>query len=262
MSRRYEPWKSPAPAHSRQREDAFREQLRAARRHDHEPQGSPSLASTGGRAETSRDQSQAPGGFESRRPSAITRDARRPPTRAERRLARFGPGDTAPGGIPRSEVEVEENGKLLKGASRQLRIAAKLRQVADLSEPGLADEHEFVRDEPPRRTTAGERDLSGRKYEDSWRVKENIPLSIPYTTPASEFLYGTSVIFAALTAMRRKMYKLYVYGGENREAGVQDKSIQDLARDRKVKVIQVDGEWLRLMDKLSTGRPHNVCQPA
>lgn len=87
--------------------------------------------------------------------------------------------------------------------------------------------------------------------------KEALP--IPYTTPASEFLYGTSVIIAALKSRRRKMYKLYVYEGDNREALPRDASVLKLALAAGVPVTPVKGDELRLMDKMSTGRPHNVC---
>ena len=88
--------------------------------------------------------------------------------------------------------------------------------------------------------------------------ESNVPLSIPYTTPASEFLYGTSVVISALLASRRKLYRLYIYDGDNREVRDQDKRIRRLALDRNVVVERVQGSWLRLMDKTSTGRPHNV----
>ena len=88
--------------------------------------------------------------------------------------------------------------------------------------------------------------------------ESNVPLSVPYTTPASEFLYGTSVVTSALLASRRKLYKLYIYDGDNREVRDQDKRIQRLALDREVVVERVHGGWLRLMDKTSMGRPHNV----
>lgn len=90
------------------------------------------------------------------------------------------------------------------------------------------------------------------------RVKTNPPQGIPYTTPASEFLYGTSVIIAALKSSRRKFYKLYIYSGENREAGTRDAAVGKLGLAAGVEVINVEGEWLRLMDKMSNGRPHNV----
>ena len=85
----------------------------------------------------------------------------------------------------------------------------------------------------------------------------NIPLSIPYTTPASEFLYGTSAITAALLSSRRKLYKLYVYAGDNREDLQQDIKIRHLALKRSVVVERVKEDGLRLMSKMSAGRPHN-----
>lgn len=88
---------------------------------------------------------------------------------------------------------------------------------------------------------------------------KRIPLSIPYTTPASEFLYGTSVVEAALNSQRdprRKLYKLYIYTGENRDS-VDPARLERLARRKGIEVARVGGDWLRLMDKMSGGRPHN-----
>jgi 21S rRNA (GM2251-2'-O)-methyltransferase len=91
-------------------------------------------------------------------------------------------------------------------------------------------------------------------------VDNRIPLSIPYTTPASEFLYGTSVVEAALSSRRmprRKLYKLYIYTGENREDVERDVAIEKLAKKNGVDVMKVNMDWLRLLDKMSGGRPHN-----
>ena len=256
-SQRFEPRSSPPLEPRPGRDGVFREQLRTTGRHEYK--ASPSLASRREPQEPSRDNFRALDGPEPRRSSSFARPVRKPLTRAERRLALYGRGDTAPGGIPRSELHVEENGEILRPASRQLRMAAKRRQFGGFSEPGLADEQDYISDTPSRHMRSEERNLPSRIQEDPGRINVDIPLSIPYTTPASEFLYGTSVILAALTAMRRKMYKLYVYSGENREVGVKQTSIEDLARDRRVEVIKVDGDGLRMMDKLSTGRAHNVC---
>ena len=98
-----------------------------------------------------------------------------------------------------------------------------------------------------------------RDDDQSPRYRESdAPLSMPYTTPASEFLYGTSVVVSALLSSRRKLYKLYIYEGDNREVRNQDMRIRGLAVDRNVVVERVKGGWLRLMDKMSLGRPHNV----
>ena len=101
------------------------------------------------------------------------------------------------------------------------------------------------------------RDLAQSNEEQSPRHDLNVPVSIPYTTPASEFLYGTSVITAALLSSRRKLYKLYIYGGDDRVVHGQDQKIRDLALKRGVVAERVKGDWLRLMDKMSAGRPHN-----
>ncbi|MCJ1435393.1 hypothetical protein MMC27_004766 [Xylographa pallens] len=83
------------------------------------------------------------------------------------------------------------------------------------------------------------------------------PISIPYTTPASEFLYGTSVVLAALTSPIRKLYKLYIYSGTHREAATTDARVQKLALAHDVPIVRVKQDSLRLMDKMSAGRPHN-----
>lgn len=89
--------------------------------------------------------------------------------------------------------------------------------------------------------------------------EQEVPLTVPYTTPASEFLYGTSVVSAALRFSGRKFYKFYSYDGPGRVDRHQDHTMRRLARSKGVDVVQVQGQWLRLLDKMSKGRPHNVC---
>jgi tRNA G18 (ribose-2'-O)-methylase SpoU len=86
-----------------------------------------------------------------------------------------------------------------------------------------------------------------------------VPLSIPYTTAGSEFLYGTHVVKAALQSGRRKLYKLYIYQGVNSqgEEVEQDNSIYKLALAAGVAVSRVRGDWERLLNKMSEQRPHN-----
>ncbi|KAI9805646.1 MAG: hypothetical protein M1833_005138 [Piccolia ochrophora] len=85
----------------------------------------------------------------------------------------------------------------------------------------------------------------------------NPPSIVPYTTAASHFLYGTSVVEAALRSGKRKLYKLYVHEGANRTALARDASLRKLALSKGVEVVGVQGDWLRIMDKMSEGRPHN-----
>ena len=86
----------------------------------------------------------------------------------------------------------------------------------------------------------------------------DVPITVPYTTPASEFLYGTSVVSAALKFSQRKLYKFYSYSAADRANDGQDQALRNLARSKGVEVRRVEGEWLRILDKMSTGRPHNV----
>jgi 21S rRNA (GM2251-2'-O)-methyltransferase len=92
--------------------------------------------------------------------------------------------------------------------------------------------------------------------------EKRMPVSIPYTTPASSFLYGTAPVMAALQSKavpRRKLYKLYIYRSANRdeEAAARDKELTKLARRQGVDVEFVREDFLRVMDKMSAGRPHN-----
>ncbi len=77
---------------------------------------------------------------------------------------------------------------------------------------------------------------------------------MPYTTAASQFLYGRSVVEAALRARRRKMYKLYVSEEASRD---RQSTITALARNQGVETAILDGHDRRLLDKMSQGRPHN-----
>ncbi|KAK3325647.1 hypothetical protein B0H66DRAFT_548918 [Apodospora peruviana] len=81
--------------------------------------------------------------------------------------------------------------------------------------------------------------------------------SIPYTTAASQFLYGKSVVEAALRSSRRKLYKFYIYSGERRQNMEKDQALETLAQSRGVTTELVRGGKLKLLDQMSGGRPHN-----
>lgn len=90
----------------------------------------------------------------------------------------------------------------------------------------------------------------------------NMPISIHYTTPASVFLYGTSAVEAALRSNhhpRRKLYRLYVYSGGNRdkENSKKDLDLSNLAKRQRIRVQKCDVTLLPMMDKMAGGRPHN-----
>ncbi|KAI4284603.1 MAG: hypothetical protein L6R38_001304 [Xanthoria sp. 2 TBL-2021] len=103
----------------------------------------------------------------------------------------------------------------------------------------------------------GWKEQSSDSIEDRPRRKTNAPLAIPYTTPASEFLYGHSVVTMALKSSRRTFYKLYLYDGDATEVRGQDKQVRKLALAANIEVTRVGSDWIKLMDKMSGGRPHN-----
>ncbi|KAK1982398.1 SpoU rRNA methylase [Colletotrichum cereale] len=108
--------------------------------------------------------------------------------------------------------------------------------------------------EPPRRRYDSRRFEDGDSYTKS---SSDFPVSVQYTTAASQFLFGRSVVKAALKNSRRKLYHLYVYQGSNKNATKDDDWILALAEKKKIKVTRIYENEQKLLDKMSKGRPHN-----
>ena len=110
-------------------------------------------------------------------------------------------------------------------------------------------------------TTSGTAAPKDHDWPDRVEAKERkggmMSTTIKYTTAASQFLYGKSAVKAALEEGRRKLYKLYVYGGDKGRESRDDAVILRLAEDQGVRVEIVGKGEQRLMDKMSMGRPHN-----
>ncbi|KAJ8060079.1 hypothetical protein OCU04_011689 [Sclerotinia nivalis] len=140
-----------------------------------------------------------------------------------------------------------------KYPTREERLAVKAVRSGSSSESPRSS----PRSEPSSESHPSE--FSPPKTSSSFAKK--MPIAIPYTTPASEFLYGTSVVEAALNTRRRKtrkLYKLYIHKGEDRHNGDRDGVLARLAQRKGVEVAIVKGhDWLRTLDKMSQGRPHN-----
>ncbi|KAF3761131.1 hypothetical protein M406DRAFT_267954 [Cryphonectria parasitica EP155] len=113
------------------------------------------------------------------------------------------------------------------------------------------------RGESDRFRTHQEDDYTASEMPEKKKKKYEPPMSLPYTTAASQFLYGTSTVEAALEASRRKLYKLYIYQGGNRRNQAKDEYLSELAWKRGVKVDYVGEDGLALMNKMSGTRPHN-----
>ncbi|EGS18568.1 putative mitochondrial large ribosomal RNA protein [Thermochaetoides thermophila DSM 1495] len=101
------------------------------------------------------------------------------------------------------------------------------------------------------------RNENGNADESKYPRKFRFPLSIPYTTAASQFLYGKSVVEAALLSARRKLYHLYMTDLHQRKDPSGSRAMLALARSKGVPVTILSDADKRLMDKMAEGRPHN-----
>ncbi|KAL8739206.1 MAG: hypothetical protein Q9181_000097 [Wetmoreana brouardii] len=185
--------------------------------------------------------------------------------RAERRAASFGHKENPPEGYKALPVEFGQQQssaeKRQEGARRVSLSRATSHERTHIDDNPATGGQRNGRHWTSRR--GGELGLndskqhSNRPSEERSRRISHAPIAIPYTTPASEFLYGHSVVTSALKSSRRKFYKLYLYNGDSVESRGQDKQVRKLALAANVEVTKVGNDWLRLMDKMSGGRPHN-----
>ncbi|OXV07747.1 hypothetical protein Egran_04489 [Elaphomyces granulatus] len=158
-----------------------------------------------------------------------------------------------------SEVETETGtqGNISSPSSIFRRIGANNRYQDDLPA------HRNLDRSRSWMTKKRKKKFTTQRYEDSVpeRVKEfvQVPAKIPYTTPASEFIYGTSAVEAAIRCGRRQLYKLYIYQAVEEKLSSTKIAIRKLALSRGLVVKMAFGQWDRLLDKTCAGRPHNGC---
>lgn len=106
---------------------------------------------------------------------------------------------------------------------------------------------------PSREGDKNASDKSADRPVKSDRVQHgDVPVAIPYSSAASQWLYGVNTVIAALRGNKRKIYQLIVKKGERSSDADQ---ILRLANSAGVTIQTHDDT--RLLDKLSEGRPHN-----
>jgi tRNA G18 (ribose-2'-O)-methylase SpoU len=93
------------------------------------------------------------------------------------------------------------------------------------------------------------------------KISTTAPASVPFTTAASTFLYGTFSVQEAIRAGRRTLYTLYIFRGQSTETPTTPESyhlISKLALSRGCTIKEICGEsWSRLLNKMTASRPHN-----
>ncbi|KAL5425251.1 hypothetical protein PMIN07_011963 [Paraphaeosphaeria minitans] len=105
-----------------------------------------------------------------------------------------------------------------------------------------------------RTTTSTNAAEHQERYGDDTRRSAARIESLPYTTAASEFIYGYSSVLAAIKANRRKLHKLYIHTRGASHAGL---TALVARAKKKVDIREVGDEYLQAFDKASSGRPHN-----
>lgn len=105
---------------------------------------------------------------------------------------------------------------------------------------------------PPRDGNRESAERNPRSFKNESSQRDNVPVAIPYSSAASQWLYGVNTVIAALRGKRRKIYQAIVKKGERSSEMDQ---IMGLARTAGINISTHDDT--RLLDKLSDGRPHN-----
>ncbi|PWY91566.1 RNA methyltransferase, TrmH family [Aspergillus sclerotioniger CBS 115572] len=165
----------------------------------------------------------------------------------------------------RAEVEFDEDEFIRTGNFRALpRVHQRFENTRSSSRMNDMSRTRDTRDMPRTKDNGHPKDRTAyhRTTEKvPVRVKENVlvPDSIPYTTPASEFIYGGAAVEAALRCSRRKLYKLYLYQAAGEELSSSKIALRKLALSKNVAIKMAFAGWDRLLDKMSAGRPHNGC---
>ncbi|KAL4803625.1 hypothetical protein BDV18DRAFT_144072 [Aspergillus unguis] len=139
--------------------------------------------------------------------------------------------------------------------------AIKHRSARDDARPRFNSTPDFETEELPSTVKTKKKHHKATRVSPE-RVKEHVtvPRDIPYTTPASEFIYGASAVEAALRCSKRQLYKLYLYQGVGETQLSETKiKLRKLALSKSIQVKLAFAEWDRLLDKMSGSRPHNGC---
>ncbi|KAL4950131.1 hypothetical protein BDW69DRAFT_172804 [Aspergillus filifer] len=146
-------------------------------------------------------------------------------------------------------------------------------RVGREAKPVEFDPDEFIRTgnfapspaEPESETTERfrkrKRGAGAHRYTDEMpvRVKEHTkpPSHIPYSHPASEFVFGFRNVEAAIRCGRRKLYKLYMYVHKDEPLSPRKIGLRKLALLKNIQVKMVFGRWDTLLGRLTESKAHD-----
>ncbi|RAL13138.1 TrmH family RNA methyltransferase [Aspergillus homomorphus CBS 101889] len=215
----------------------------------------------GGREDRDRDERRGNRGMrrEDRSPRFEAKNARQPREREAR--GRDERGSSYPPFSSNKRFDEEEfirTGQLreVEGNAKKVEVEAESRR-RERDDLGPSARVRSTRPGNPKRRDGQHHHISTDAEPE--RVKKNVlpPSEVPYTTPASQFIFGTAAVEAALRCSRRQLYKLYIYQAEGERLSEAKSTLRKLALEKLVPVKMAFGDWDRLLDKMSAGRPHN-----
>ncbi|CAK3742294.1 rRNA methyltransferase 1, mitochondrial [Lecanosticta acicola] len=169
--------------------------------------------------------------------------------KADDRIFRVGP----PAGPTSSTIYQKEDGTMDVYYASEAFEFGKYGKEVDFGNEEVAETPQKQSQDEPEQTSQSSQD--------------HIPVPIPYSTAASEFLYGYNPVLAALRGRRRKMYKLYIHPhifpkdfakeptGPVNQVESARANLATLARDANVTL--VNKVITQQLDRMSDGRPHN-----
>lgn len=162
------------------------------------------------------------------------------------------------------ERNKEEQEAYRNGGGRGRRSATQ--QQSDFRSRMRADEPEpenFRTREDTAFESRKEFDVMLDQDKGSKRPKSVGPISVKRHSAASQFLFGASVVNAALTLRRRKLYHLYLMNSGKRALqapeDVSGAKMRTLIKEARVARSLVKTQDMAKMEKMSGGRPHNGC---
>ncbi|KAI0012332.1 hypothetical protein F4779DRAFT_626038 [Xylariaceae sp. FL0662B] len=182
-------------------------------------------------------------------------DSRTRPTRSSKQ----GQPSAGRGESRRSSLPVRSPRSQREAPSLSSRRSTNVRDAINPDRSVAAGQDRSRREQDVRVTREPQAD-EGREQSSSRQdfSRDERTIRIHHTTAASQFLYGRSVVEAALRSARRQLYRLYIHRGEDRERDPsQDAVLERMAKEKGVPITNVGSGGQLMMNKMSGNRPHN-----
>jgi 21S rRNA (GM2251-2'-O)-methyltransferase len=162
--------------------------------------------------------------------------------------------------LPDNELLEVGQERLLKGnlpdVAQETNAKKTARKAKEDHGPAWGEVRDWIRSQ----TGSVEKRNTGRRETNDAKakpVRDEMPISVPYTTAASTFVYGANAVLACLSAKKRKFYHLY-FARSEADVDLTDTTkdqIQKLGREADIPTTYSTSK--QLLAKMSDRRAHN-----